>query len=152
MWYINGLLPTFASLLPDPNRFLLIVSRRTTSYDGGSRQAATRLLQYAIVVLQHQHNLVELALNKSMSSGEGEREEIIGGSGSHRRSVCDGSLACMASYLWNSVDEESFNNFVRMPPMFDELLDRAGPRITKQNRPTTYRVAIGSDLKFALIL
>ena len=40
---------------------------------------------------------------KSMSSGEGEREEVIGGSGSDRGSVGDDSLACMTSYLWNSV-------------------------------------------------
>ena len=40
---------------------------------------------------------------KSMSSGEGEREEVIGGSGSDRGSVGDDSLACITSYLWNSV-------------------------------------------------
>ena len=40
---------------------------------------------------------------KSMSSGEEEREEVIGGSGSDRGSVGDYSLACMTSYLWNSV-------------------------------------------------
>ena len=39
---------------------------------------------------------------KSMSSGEGESEKVIGGSGSDRRSVGDDSLACMTSYLWNS--------------------------------------------------
>ena len=36
---------------------------------------------------------------KSMSSGEEEREEVIGGSGSDRGSVGDYSLACMTSYL-----------------------------------------------------
>ena len=40
---------------------------------------------------------------KSMSSGEEEREDVIGGSGSDRGSVGDYSLACMTSYLWNSV-------------------------------------------------
>ena len=40
---------------------------------------------------------------KSMSSGEEEREEVIAGSGSDRGSVGDYSLACMTSYLWNSV-------------------------------------------------
>ena len=35
-------------------------------------------------------------------------------------------------------DPASFTNFPRMPPdMFDELLDRVGPRITKMN--TWYR-------------
>ena len=53
-------------------------------------------IQYEIAVLQHQQNLV------SMSPWEGEREEVIGGSGSDRGSVGDKSLACMTSYLWNS--------------------------------------------------
>ena len=53
-------------------------------------------IQYEIAVLQHQQDLL-------MSSGEEEREEVIGGSGSDRGSVGDDSLACMTSYLWNSV-------------------------------------------------
>ena len=40
---------------------------------------------------------------KSMSPREVEREEVIGGSGSDHGSVGDDSLACMTSYLWNSV-------------------------------------------------
>ena len=58
---------------------------------------------------------------KSMSSGEGEREEVVGGS----------------SYLWNS-------------DMFDELLTRVGPRITKHN--TNYREALDPGLKLSLTL
>ena len=44
-------------------------------------------------------------------------------------------------------DTASFVNFLRMPPwMFDELLERAGPRISKQR--TAYR----APLKLALTL
>ena len=53
-------------------------------------------IQYEIAVLQHQQDLL-------MSPGEEEREEVIGVSGSDRGSVGDDSLACMTSYLWNSV-------------------------------------------------
>ena len=48
-------------------------------------------------------------------------------------------------------DQESFKNFMRMPPeMFDELLTRVGPRITKQN--THYIEALDPGLKLALTL
>ena len=47
-----------------------------------------------------------------------------------------------------SEDQTSFKNFMRMPPeMFDELLTRVGPRITKQN--TNYREALDPGLKLA---
>ena len=45
-------------------------------------------------------------------------------------------------------DHAAFQNFLRMPPaMFDELLDRVGPRITKQY--TFYRDPIELGLKLA---
>ena len=48
-------------------------------------------------------------------------------------------------------DQASFKNFMRMSPeMFDELLTRVGPRITKQN--TNYREALDPGLKLALTL
>lgn len=48
-------------------------------------------------------------------------------------------------------DSASFTNFLRMAPeMFDELLDRIGPRITKQH--TTYRSPLDPGLKLALTL
>ncbi|XP_054763663.2 uncharacterized protein LOC129270291 [Lytechinus pictus] len=48
-------------------------------------------------------------------------------------------------------DQAAFKNFMRMPPeMFDELLTRVGPSITKQN--TTYRDALNPGLKLALTL
>ena len=48
-------------------------------------------------------------------------------------------------------DQKSFKNFLRMPPqMFDELLGRLGPRITKQH--TSYRAPLEPGLKLALTL
>ncbi|XP_054755503.2 uncharacterized protein LOC129261469 [Lytechinus pictus] len=48
-------------------------------------------------------------------------------------------------------DQAAFKNCMRMPPeMFDELLPRGGPSITKQN--TTYRDALDPGLKLALTL
>ena len=48
-------------------------------------------------------------------------------------------------------DQKSFKNFMRMPPdMFDELLARVGPRITKQT--TRYREPLEPGLKLALTL
>ncbi|XP_014671660.1 PREDICTED: putative nuclease HARBI1 [Priapulus caudatus] len=48
-------------------------------------------------------------------------------------------------------DPASFHNFLRIPPdMFDELLTRLNPRITKQD--TNYRKAIDPGLKLAATL
>ena len=48
-------------------------------------------------------------------------------------------------------DQASLKNFMRMPPdMFDELLTRVGPGITKQN--THYGEALDPGLKLALTL
>ena len=48
-------------------------------------------------------------------------------------------------------DPASFTNFLRMPPdMFDELLDRVGPRITKMH--TRYREPLEPGLKISLTL
>lgn len=48
-------------------------------------------------------------------------------------------------------DCESFRNFLRVEPaMFDELLNRIGPRITKQN--TFYRKSLDPGLKLACTL
>ena len=55
---------------------------------------------------------------KSMSSGEEEREEVIGGSGSDRGSVGDDSLACMTSYLWNSVMKTRHQQTLARDPVF----------------------------------
>ena len=90
---------------------------------------------------------------KSMSSGEGEREEVIGGSGSDRGSVGDDSLACMTSYLWNSVMKNrhlSRTSCGCPPEMFDELLTRVGQRITKHNG--NYKETLDPGLKLALTL
>ena len=48
-------------------------------------------------------------------------------------------------------DQRGFKNFMLMPPeMFDELLDRVGPRITKQQ--TWLRKPLEPGLKLALTL
>jgi hypothetical protein len=48
-------------------------------------------------------------------------------------------------------DPETFTNFLRLPPdMFDELLDRVGPRITKMH--TRYRAPLEPGLKISLTL
>ena len=48
-------------------------------------------------------------------------------------------------------DPKSFINFMRMPPeMFDEILQRVGPRITKQY--TFFRAPLEPGLKLAITL
>ena len=48
-------------------------------------------------------------------------------------------------------DQKAFKNFLRMPPeMFDELLQRVGPSITKQH--TSYRPSLEPGMKLALTL
>ena len=48
-------------------------------------------------------------------------------------------------------DQQSFFNFIRMPPeMFDELLNRVGPRIQLQD--TNFRRALEPGLKLAVTL
>ena len=48
-------------------------------------------------------------------------------------------------------DTDSFVNFMRMPPeMFDELLDRVGPRITKKT--ANWRQPIKPGMKLAITL
>ena len=48
-------------------------------------------------------------------------------------------------------DEGSFYNYLRMEPaMFDELLQRVGPRIAKQN--TNWRASLEPGLKLAVTL
>ena len=48
-------------------------------------------------------------------------------------------------------DQQSFFNFLRMPPeMFDELLNRVGPRIRKMD--THYRKALEPGMKLAITI
>ena len=48
-------------------------------------------------------------------------------------------------------DQQSFFNFLRMPPeMFDELLNRVGPRIRKLD--THYRKALEPGMKLAITI
>ena len=58
----------------------------------------------------------------------------------------------MTSCWWSSAEEQrACKNFLRMPPkMYDELIQRVGPRITKQG--TWYREPLGPGLKIAITL
>ena len=77
------------------------MSRRTTSEDGWSRQSTNTIRNRGSPTSAEPRGTG--TFTNSMSSGEEEREEVIGGSGSDRGSVGDYSLACMTSYLWNCV-------------------------------------------------
>ena len=110
-------------------------------------------IQYEIAVLQHKQNLVELGLHqvdvirrrrKRRGRGRFWVRPWIG----RRRQF--GLYDQLLVELRNE-DQASFKNFMRMPPeMFDELLTRVGPGITKQN--THYREALDPGLKLALTL
>ena len=103
------------------------MSRRSTSEDGGSQQAETTIRNRTPTPTSAEtpeHRGTARHFIKSMSSGEGEREELgrrsfwvqpwIGGRRQLFVELCNGA---------------SFKNFMRIPPeMFDEL----GPRITMQ--------------------
>ena len=110
-------------------------------------------IQFEIAVLQHQQNLVELGLHKVDVIKR--RRKRIG----HRRFWVRTWIGRRLQFGLNdqllvelrNEDQASFKNFMRMPPppeMFDELLTRVGPRITKQN--TNYREALDPGLKLAL--
>ena len=110
-------------------------------------------IQYEIAVLQHKQNLVELGLHqvdviRRRRKRRGRRRfwvrPWIG------RRLQFGMYDQLLVELRNE-DQAYFKNFMRMPPeMFDELLTRVGPGITKQN--THYREALDPGLKLALTL
>lgn len=108
-------------------------------------------LKYEIAVLQHKQSLMELALHqviKSRRNGRGQRRFWVRPWIGRRRQF--GLYDQLLVELRNE-DQAAFKNFMRMPPdMFDELLNRVGPRVTKQN--TTYRQAHDPGLKLALTL
>lgn len=108
--------------------------------------------QYLLAVLQHQNDvfqLVILKLRRDRRRGRRRRRTSwvrpwIG----RRRQF--GMYDQLMVELRNE-DSASFTNFLRMPPvMFDELLARVGPRITK--RHTSYRDPLEPGLKLALTL
>jgi len=105
-------------------------------------------------VLQHQHDLIDLTLHQLRANRAGRRRRErrrrywvrpwIG----RRRHY--GIYDQLMDELRNE-DEASFANFLRMhPAMFDELLARVGPRITKQH--TFYRDPLEPGMRLALTL
>ncbi|KAK6167936.1 hypothetical protein SNE40_021859 [Patella caerulea] len=106
--------------------------------------------EYQIAFLRHQNDLIDLALYKLRAKRIRKRRRqrrtnwirpwIL-----RRREY--GMYDKLLVELRNE-DPTSFTNFLRMPPdMFDELLGRVGPRITKQH--TWYREPLESGLKIA---
>ena len=110
-------------------------------------------IQYEIAVIQHKQNLVELGLHqvdviRRRRKRRGRRRFWVRPWIGRRRQF--GLYDQLLVQLRNE-DQASFKNFMRMPPeMFDELLTRVGPGITKQN--THYREALDPGLKLALTL
>ena len=110
-------------------------------------------IQYEIAVLQHQQNLVELGLHqvdviRRRRRRRGNRRFWVRPWIGSRRQF-DLYTQLLAEH--RNEDQTSFKNFMRMSPgMFDELLTRVGPRITKQNR--NYRETPDPGLKLALTL
>ena len=107
--------------------------------------------QYEIAVLQHELNVMDLALYQL---GAKRRRRVkrrttwirpwIG----RRREF--GMYDQLMVELRNE-DTASFKNFLRMPTdMYDEIVARVGPRITKQH--TRYREPIEPGLKIAITL
>ena len=91
-------------------------------------------IQYEIAVLQHKQNLVELGLHqvdviRRRRKRKGRRRFWVRPWIGRRRQF--GLYDQLLVELRNE-DQASFKNFMRMPPdMFDELLTRVGPGITK---------------------
>ena len=89
-----------------------------------------------VALLQHQYDLIDVALHHIRRRRRRRRLEFWVRPWIGRRwqfGLYDQLLVEL-----RQEDQRSFKNFMRMPPdMFDELLARVGPRITKQT--TRYR-------------
>ena len=105
-----------------------------------------------ITVLQHQLDLLQLAiyyLKKKRKRKQRKRRVCWVKSWIGRRRQF-GLYDQLMVELRNE-DQRAFKNFLRMPPeMYDELLERVGPRIAK--RHTSCRAPLEPGLKLALTL
>ena len=103
-------------------------------------------------MLQHQLDLLQLAiyyLKKKRKRKQGKRRVRWVKSWIGRRRQF-GLYDQLIVELRNE-DQRAFKNFLRMPPeMYDELLERVGPRIAK--RHTSCRAPLEPGLKLALTL
>ena len=106
-----------------------------------------------LTVLQHQYDLIDLAIHHIQHNRRKKRRRkrrgiwMISWIGRRRQF---GMYDQLLVELRNE-DQQCFKNFMRMAPeMFDELLARVSPRITKQH--TWYRQPLEPGLKLALTL
>lgn len=113
-------------------------------------------VQYYLAALQHHVNLVKLTLHhyREMKKTNSRRKHA-----QKRRYWVRGWIARRHNFgLYDQLmtelrneDQASFKNFMRMPPeMFDELLERVSPRITKQHTP--FREPLPPGMKLAITL
>ena len=103
-----------------------------------------------VALLQHQYDLIDVALHhiRRRRRKRRRREVWVRPWIGRRRQF---GLYDQLLVELRQEDQKSFKNFMRMPPdMFDELLARVGPRITKQT--TRYREPLEPGLKLALTL
>lgn len=110
--------------------------------------------EYLRAVIQHQHDLIDLTLCQLRANrarrrrGERRRRNWVRPWIGRRQQF--GMYDQLMVELRNE-DHASFVNFMRMSPaMFDELLARVGPRLSKQN--TICKDALEPGLKLALTL
>ena len=108
---------------------------------------------YLLAVLQHQHDLIDLLLYRLRASRakrtkvKRKRKNWVRPWIGRRRQF--GRYDQLMVEIRNE-DHASFINFLRMPPvMFDELLARVGPRITKQY--TFYRAPLEPGMKYWIV-
>lgn len=106
--------------------------------------------EYQLAVLRHQQSLIELALyllHAKQNKKRRQRRHWVRPWITRRPHF--GLFDQLMVELRNE-DQASFTNFMRMPPaMFDELLNRVGPRIAKQY---TRDDVLEPGLKLALTL
>ena len=153
--YINASLPSHDHFSFDPHGWWHIASCRSCLEELPQKldDPDSLRIQYEIAVLQYKQNLVELGLHqvdviRRRRKRRGRRRFWVRPWIGRRRQF--GLYDQLLMELRNE-DQASFKNFMRMPPeMFDELLTRVGPGITKQN--THYREALDPGLKLALTL
>ena len=108
--------------------------------------------EYQIAILEHQNHILDSALfpanrNRSIKVTYGDVSKSLWrfvnvdlGEAMDRKATEFGIYDQLMMELRNE-DPASITNFLRMPPdMFEELLDRVGPRTTKMH--TRYRESL----------
>ena len=89
-------------------------------------------IEYQIAIIQHQNHMIDMSLFMANRNRRrrGQRRRAIWVKPWIGRRLEFGIYDQLTMELRNE-DPASFTNFLLMPPdMFDELLDRVGPRIT----------------------